>query len=423
MVVGGDTLIAPAHRAIERTFDVEEVRKDFPILDRIVHGKPLVYLDNAASSQRPRAVIDAITDYYSRYHSNVHRGVHTLSEEATAAYEGARAKVRDFLKAASEREVIFVRGTTEAINLVAQAYARPNLRPSDEVLISEMEHHSNIVPWQVVCEQTGAQLVVAPMNDAGDLILEEYERRLSSRTRIVALTHVSNALGTLNPVTELTRIAHEHGAVVLIDGAQAVPHLPVDVRELGCDFYAFSGHKMYGPTGIGALWGRLELLESMSPYETGGSMIRTVTFEKTTYARVPEFFEAGTPDISGAVGLGVAVDWLARLDLDSLAAHEDELLRLATDAVSELPEVTIIGRPRERVGVLSLNIGEIHAHDVGTILDQEGIAVRAGHHCAQPVMQHYGVPATTRVSFGAYNTREEIDRLMTGLKRVLEIFA
>jgi cysteine desulfurase/selenocysteine lyase len=416
-------LIARAQKAIERTFDVEEVRKDFPILDRIVHGKPLVYLDNAASSQKPRAVIDAITDYYSRYHSNIHRGVHTLSEEATAAYEGARAKVRDFLKAASEREVIFVRGTTEAINLVAQAYARPNLRPGDEVLISEMEHHSNIVPWQVVCEQTGARLVVAPMNDAGDLILEEYERRLSSRTRIVALTHVSNAIGTLNPVSELTRLAHEHGAVVLIDGAQAVPHLPVDVRELGCDFYAFSGHKMYGPTGIGALWGRLELLESMPPYETGGSMIRTVTFEKTTYARVPESFEAGTPNISGAIGLGVAVDWLSRLGLDSLAAHEDELLRLATDAVSELPEVTIIGRPRERVGVLSLNIGEIHAHDVGTILDQEGIAVRAGHHCAQPVMQHYGVPATTRVSFGAYNTREEIDRLMTGLKRVLEIFA
>ncbi len=416
-------MIARAQKAIERTFDVEEVRKDFPILDRIVHGKPLVYLDNAASSQKPRAVIDAITDYYSRYHSNIHRGVHTLSEEATAAYEGARAKVRDFLKAASEREVIFVRGTTEAINLVAQAYARPNLRPGDEVLISEMEHHSNIVPWQVVCEQTGAQLVVAPMNDAGDLILEEYERRLSSRTRIVALTHVSNAIGTLNPVSELTRLAHEHGAVVLIDGAQAVPHLPVDVRELGCDFYAFSGHKMYGPTGIGALWGRLELLESMPPYETGGSMIRTVTFEKTTYARVPESFEAGTPDISGAIGLGVAVDWLSRLGLDSLAAHEDELLRLATDAVSELPEVTIIGRPRERVGVLSLNIGEIHAHDVGTILDQEGIAVRAGHHCAQPVMQHYGVPATTRVSFGAYNTREEIDRLMIGLKRVLEIFA
>ncbi|MEE8313832.1 MAG: cysteine desulfurase [Myxococcota bacterium] len=416
-------MIARAQKAIERTFDVEEVRKDFPILDRIVHGKPLVYLDNAASSQKPRAVIDAITDYYSRYHSNIHRGVHTLSEEATAAYEGARAKVRDFLKAASEREVIFVRGTTEAINLVAQAYARPNLRPGDEVLISEMEHHSNIVPWQVVCEQTGAQLVVAPMNDAGDLILEEYERRLSSRTRIVALTHVSNAIGTLNPVSELTRLAHEHGAVVLIDGAQAVPHLPVDVRELGCDFYAFSGHKMYGPTGIGALWGRLELLEGMPPYETGGSMIRTVTFEKTTYARVPESFEAGTPDISGAIGLGVAVDWLSRLGLDSLAAHEDELLRLATDAVSELPEVTIIGRPRERVGVLSLNIGEIHAHDVGTILDQEGIAVRAGHHCAQPVMQHYGVPATTRVSFGAYNTREEIDRLMIGLKRVLEIFA
>ncbi len=406
-----------------RSFDVEKVRAEFPILERMVHGKPLVYLDNAASSQKPRAVIDAITDYYSRYHSNIHRGVHTLSEEATAAYEGARAKVRDFLNAPSEHEVIFVRGTTEGINLVAQAYARPKLGPDDEILVSEMEHHSNIIPWQVVCEQTGARLVVAPMNDAGELIVEEYERRLCSRTRLVALTHVSNAIGTLNPVEELVRFAHEYGAVVLIDGAQAVPHLPVDVTELGCDFYAFSGHKMYGPTGAGALWGRMDLLEDMPPYQTGGSMIRTVSFEKTTYNRVPAMFEAGTPDISGAIALGVAIDWLTELDIESLRAHEEKLLELATEAVAELPQVRIIGHARERVGVLSFNIGDVHAHDVGTILDQEGIAVRAGHHCAQPLMQHYGVPATTRVSFAAYNTRAEIDGLVAGLKRVLEIFA
>ncbi len=405
------------------SFDVEKVRAEFPILERMVHGKPLVYLDNAASSQKPRAVIDAITDYYSRYHSNIHRGVHTLSEEATDGYEAARAKVRDFLNAPSEHEVIFVRGTTEGINLVAQAYARPKLGPNDEILVSEMEHHSNIIPWQVVCEQTGARLVVAPMNDAGELIVEEYERRLCSRTRLVALTHVSNAIGTLNPVEELVRFAHEYGAVVLIDGAQAVPHLPVDVTELGCDFYAFSGHKMYGPTGAGALWGRMDLLEDMPPYQTGGSMIRTVSFEKTTYNRVPAMFEAGTPDISGAIALGVAIDWLTELDIESLRAHEENLLELATEAVAELPQVRIIGHARERVGVLSFNIGDVHAHDVGTILDQEGIAVRAGHHCAQPLMQHYGVPATTRVSFAAYNTRAEIDGLVAGLKRVLEIFA
>ena len=405
------------------SFDVEKVRAEFPILERKVHGKPLVYLDNAASSQKPRAVIDAITDYYSRYHSNIHRGVHTLSEEATAAYEAARAKVRDFLKAPSEHEVIFVRGTTEAINLVAQAYARPKFGSGDEILVSEMEHHSNIIPWQVVCEQTGARLVVAPMNDAGELIVEEYGKRLTSRTRLVALAHVSNAIGTLNPVAELVQLAHEHGAVVVVDGAQAVPHVPVDVTELGCDFYAFSGHKMYGPTGAGALWGRMELLGDMPPYETGGSMIRTVSFEKTTYNRVPAMFEAGTPDISGAIVLGVAIDWLTQLDIESLRAHEAELLELATEAVAELPQVRIVGHARERVGVLSFNIGDVHAHDVGTILDREGIAVRAGHHCAQPLMQHYGVPATTRVSFAAYNTRAEIDGLVSGLKRVLEIFA
>ncbi len=409
--------------ALSKTFDVEKVRGDFPILERRIHGKLLAYLDNAASSQKPRAVIDAITDYYSRYHANIHRGVHALSEEATAAYEAARGKVCNFLGASSAHEVIFVRGATEAINLVAQAYARPQFGSGDEILITEMEHHSNIVPWQIVCEQTGARLVIAPMDDAGELIAEEYERRLNPRTRLVALTHVSNAIGTLNPVRELTRLAHEQGAVVLIDGAQAVPHLTVDVQELECDFYVFSGHKMYGPTGIGALWGRRDLLEAMPPYQSGGSMIRNVTFEKTTYNRVPERFEAGTPDISGAIGLGVAIDWLTALGIDSLRAHEDQLLEFATDAVSALPEVSIIGRAKERVGVLSFNVGNVHAHDVGTILDQEGVAVRAGHHCAQPLMQHYGIPATTRASFGAYNTREEVERLVVGLKHVLEIFA
>jgi cysteine desulfurase/selenocysteine lyase len=404
-------------------FDVESVRKEFPILERVVHGKSLVYLDSAASSQKPRAVIDAGSEYYARTHANIHRGVHTLSEEATAAYEGARARLRDFLCATSEREVIFVRGTTEGVNLVAQAWARPRLGPADEILISEMEHHSNIVPWQIVCEQTGARLVVAPMNDAGELLLEEYERRLGPKTRLVAIAHVSNALGTVNPIHDLVRLAHERGAAVLVDGAQAVPHFPVDVEEIGCDFYTFSGHKMYGPTGIGVLWGRAELLESMEPYQGGGSMIREVRFEKTTYAPIPARFEAGTPHIAGAIGLAVAADWLTSLGLDAVRAHEDELLACATEAVAEIPEVRIVGTAREKTGVLSFTLGDVHAHDVGTILDAEGVAVRAGHHCAQPVMDHYGVPATVRASLGVYNRRGDVDRLVAGLRRALEIFA
>jgi len=404
-------------------FDAETIAKEFPILARRIHGKPLVYLDSAASSQKPAAVIRAVSHYYENTHANVHRGVHTLAEEATAAYEAARESVRGFLNAASAREVVFVRGTTEGINLVAQAWARPRLRPGDEVLITELEHHSNLVPWQMVCEQTGAKLVVAPIDDRGDVIREAYEGLLSQRTRVVALAHVSNALGTLNPVAALTAQAKQRGAVVVVDGAQGVPHLPVDVQALGCDFYAFSGHKMYGPTGIGAVWGRLELLDSMEPWQGGGSMIRNVTFAKTTWARPPERFEAGTPDIAGAVGLHAAIDWLAGLDLAAVHRHESDLVAYASERLVEIPGVRLIGSPRERVGVISFVVGDVHAHDVGTILDGEGVAVRAGHHCAQPVMEHFDVPATARASFAVHNTRGDVDRLAAGVRRVLEIFA
>jgi len=403
--------------------DVEALRKQFPILARRVHDWPLVYLDSAASSQKPACVIEAIVDYYARYHSNVHRGVHTLSEEATSAYERARAKLRDFVRAASEREIVFVRGTTEAINLVAQAWARPRLLPGDEVLVTELEHHSNLVPWQMVCGQTGAVLVVAPIDARGDVIPDEFARRLSKRTRVVALAHVSNALGTVNPVAQFTRLAKQVGAIVVVDGAQAVPHLPVDVGALGCDFYAFSGHKMYAPTGIGALFGRLELLDAMEPWQGGGSMIRSVTFEKTTFAPAPERFEAGTPNIEGAIGLGVAIDWLQKLDLTAVHAHEADLVEYATSRLAEIPGVRLIGTARERAGLVSFVVGDVHAHDVGTILDGEGIAVRAGHHCAQPVMAHFDVPATVRASFAVHNDRDDVDRLVAGVRRVLEIFA
>jgi len=409
--------------ALRPALDVEALRKQFPILARRVHGKPLVYLDSAASSQKPACVIEAIVDYYGRYHSNVHRGVHTLSEEATAAYERARARVRSFVRADSPREIVFVRGTTEAINLVAQAWARPRLGPGDEVLVTELEHHSNLVPWQLVCEKTGAKLVVAPIDARGDVIPEEYARRLSKRTRLVALAHVSNALGTVNPVAEFTRLAKQVGAIVLVDGAQGVPHMPVDVGELGCDFYAFSGHKMYAPTGIGALFGRLELLDAMEPWQGGGSMIRNVTFEKTTFAPAPERFEAGTPNIEGAIGLGVAIEWLERLDLAAVHAHEADLVEYATARLAEIPGVRLIGTARERAGLVSFVVGDVHAHDVGTILDGEGVAVRAGHHCAQPVMDHFDVPATVRASFAVHNGRDDVDRLVAGVRRVQEIFA
>ncbi len=403
--------------------DVDRVRKDFPVLEREVHGMPLAYLDNAATSQKPRAVIDALTHYYSRYNANIHRGVHTLSEEATVAYEAARDEVRDFIRAPSSEEIVFTRGTTEAINLVAQSYLRPRVREGDEILISQMEHHSNIVPWQLVREQTGAVLKVVPINERGEIELEQFSNLLGPRTRFVALAHVSNALGTINPVQEMVQLARERGVPVLLDGAQAVPHLPVDVQELGCDFYAFSGHKMYAPTGIGALYGRRELLEEMGPYQGGGEMILSVTFEKTIYNRVPHKFEAGTPNIAGAIGLGTAIEYLLGLDLQAVRAHEDEVLEYATEEVSKVPSVRLIGTAASKTGVLSFLLGEIHAHDVGTVLDQEGIAVRTGHHCAQPVMDRFGVTATARASFAVYNTTEEVDRLVQGLHRTLEIFS
>jgi cysteine desulfurase / selenocysteine lyase len=404
------------------TFDPEKVAREFPILSRKVHGKPLVYLDSAASSQKPDAVIDAIARYYRTTNANVHRGVHTLAEEATAAYENARAAVCRFVGAASPREIVFVRGTTEGINLVAQAWARPRLGAGDEILISELEHHSNLVPWQMVCEQTGATLVVAPIDANGDVILEEYTRRLTPRTRVVALAHVSNALGTVNPVAALAELAKRRGAIVVVDGAQGVPHMPVDVAALGCDFYAFSGHKMYAPTGIGALYGKLDLLDAMGPWQGGGSMIKNVTFAKTEYARAPERFEAGTPNIAGAVGLHAAIDWLEALDLDAVHRHESDLLTYASERLGEIPGVRLIGTARERAGLVSFVVGDVHAHDVGTILDGEGVAVRAGHHCAQPVMEHFDVPATARASFAVHNTRADVDALAAGVRRVLEIF-
>jgi cysteine desulfurase/selenocysteine lyase len=402
--------------------DLAAVRKQFPILERRIHGKPLVFLDSAASSQKPDVVIDAISHYYRHLHANVHRGVYTLSEEATTAYEGARRILRDFIGAGDDREVVFVRGTTEGLNLVSQGWARPRLRPGDEVLVTALEHHSNLVPWQIVCGQTGARLVVAPIDERGDVIVEEYAKKLSPRTRVVALAHVSNVLGTLNPVAELAALAHREGAIVVVDGAQGVPHLPVDVRSLGADFYAFSGHKMYGPTGVGVLWGRLELLDATEPWQGGGSMIRSVTFEKTEFARAPERFEAGTPDIAGAIGLGVAATWLCELGMDAVHAHESDLVTYARERLAGIPDVRLIGSPRHQVGVVSFVVGDVHAHDVGTILDGEGIAVRAGHHCAQPVMDFFDVPATTRASFAVHNGRDDVDALVAGVRRVREIF-
>ena len=404
------------------SFDVARIRDEFPILSRKVRGMPLVYLDNAASSQKPRAVIDAVSHYYEHSHANIHRAVHALSEEATALYEGARTKVADLLGAPAPEEIVFVRGTTEAINLVAQAFVRPRIGEGDEILVSHLEHHSNIVPWQMLCRQTGAVLRVAPIDDRGEIPLEGYAKLLGPRTRLVALGHVSNALGTVVPVQEMIRLAHEHDVPVLLDGAQAVPHLRVDVQDLDCDFYAFSGHKAYGPTGIGALWGRAELLDEMEPYQGGGEMILSVTFDKTVYNKVPHKFEAGTPNIAGAIGLGAAADWIQALDFEALTRHEDDLLDYATRRAAGIPELRVIGTARHKAGVLSFVLGDIHAHDVGTIVDREGVAVRTGHHCAQPVMDHFGVTATTRASFAAYNTREEVDQLIAALQNVLEIF-
>jgi len=408
---------------VRATFDVKRLREDFPILHQTLQdGHPLVYLDNAATTQKPRAVIDALERYYERDNANIHRGVHQLSQRSTAAFENARAKVQGLLGAARPSEIVFTRGTTEAINLVAQSFGRANVRSGDEVLISAMEHHSNIVPWQMLCAERGAHLRVLPINDHGELVMEELPRRLGPRTKLLAIAHVSNALGTVNPVQEIIAFAHERAVPVLIDGAQAVAHARVDVRELGCDFYCFSGHKLYGPTGIGALYGRSELLEAMAPWQGGGEMIASVTFEKTTYNVPPHKFEAGTPHIEGAIGLSAAIDYLQSVGLEAIAAYEAELLAYATRALQGLPRVRLIGTARKKASVLSFVMEGVHPHDVGTILDQEGIAIRTGHHCAQPVMDRFGVPATARASLAFYNTRDEIDALVAGLGKVAEVF-
>jgi cysteine desulfurase/selenocysteine lyase len=387
-----------------------------------VYGKPLVYLDNAATSQKPSAVIDAMTRYYSTDNSNIHRGVHLLSERATQAYEEARVKVQRFINAAQSKEIIFTRGTTEAINLVANSYGRANVQAGDEVLITAMEHHSNIVPWQILCEEKGARLRVAPINDDGELILEEFEKLLNDRTKLVSVVHVSNALGTINPVRGIVEIAHRHNVPVMIDGAQAAPHMTLDVQELDCDFYAFSGHKVYGPTGIGVLYGKASLLDAMPPYQGGGDMIATVTFEKTTYNTLPYKFEAGTPNIAGTIGLGAAIDYVNQIGLDRIARYEHELLSYGTEALSQIPGLRLIGTAKEKAGVLSFVLEGVHPHDVGTILDREGIAIRTGHHCAMPVMERFGIPATARASLAFCNTREEIDALVAGIGKVKEVF-
>jgi cysteine desulfurase/selenocysteine lyase len=407
--------------AASQALDIQQVRSEFPILQQTVRGKPLVYLDNAATSQKPRAVIEAITRYYSEDNANIHRGVHLLSERATRAYEGARLRVQRFINAAESREIIFTRGTTESINLVASSFGRANLRPGDEVIISWMEHHSNIVPWQLICEATGAILRVVPISDAGEFLLDEYEKLLGPRTRLVSVVHVSNALGTINPVREIVQMAHRWQVPVLLDGAQAVPHLKVDVAELDCDFYAFSAHKMYGPTGIGVLYGKAALLEAMPPYQGGGEMIASVSFDRTIYNVLPHKFEAGTPHIAGPIGLASAIEFIEALGLDRIAEHEQDLLDYATQAVGSIPDVQLVGTARHKAGVLSFVLKDIHPHDIGTILDREGIAVRTGHHCAQPAVERLGVPATARASLAVYNTREEIDALVAGLHRVVEV--
>ena len=413
-----DMMPAPAYAA---TYDLERVRAEFPILATEVCGHPLAYLDNAATTQKPRAVIASQTQYYESDNANIHRGVHTLSQRATAAYEGARERVRRFINAASPQEIVFVRGTTEAINLVAQSYGRSRLQPGDEILISAMEHHSNIVPWQLLCGQTGAVLRVVPIGAAGEFLFDEYQRLLGPRTRLVAITHISNALGTVTPIGRVIALAHEQGVPVLVDGAQAVAHAGVDVRALDADFYAFSGHKLYGPTGIGVLYGKQALLEAMPPYQGGGDMISTVSFEKSTWADLPYKFEAGTPNIAGAIGLGAALDFVADIGLAAIAAHEADLLAYASARVAEIPGLRIIGTAPEKAGIISFVLDRIHPHDIGTVLDQYGVEVRAGHHCAMPVMQHFKVPATARASFAMYNTRAEVDALISAIHQAKEM--
>ena len=410
-----------AVREMHAAFDVQRVRQDFPVLARLVNGCPLVYLDNAASAQQPAAVIDAVADYARSHHANVHRGVHTLSQEATALFEAAREKVRAFVNAASTAEIIFLRGTTEAVNLVAQAHGRPRLKPGDEIVISWLEHHSNIVPWQLLCEQTGAVLRVVPIDRRGVVDIDQYLAMLGPRTRIVALAHVSNALGTVLPIRAFLDAARERGIATLVDGAQAVPHLPVDVQALGCDFYAFSGHKMYGPTGIGVLYGRERILESMTPWQGGGDMILSVSFAGTTYNHLPHRFEAGTPNIGGAVGLAAAIDYLEAIGMERIGFHERELLAYATARLADIPGLAFIGTAPEKSSLVSFTIEGVHPHDLGTVLDSQGVAVRTGHHCAMPVMEYFGVPATTRASFGLYNTLGEIDALRDALLHAIRM--
>ena len=401
----------------------ERIRLDFPILSQQVHGKPLVYLDNAATAQKPRVVLEALRRFYMADCANVHRAVHLLSSRATTAYEGARVKVQRFLGAADEREIVFVRGTTEAINLVAYSFGKKFVRAGDEIVITAMEHHSNIVPWQILCEDRGAVLRVAPISDAGELLLPEFGKLLNSRTRLVAVCHISNALGTVNPIEQMIAMAHSRNIPVLVDGAQSAPHVPINVQALDCDFYAFSGHKLDGPTGIGVLYGKASLLEALPPYQGGGDMISSVTFEKTHYNHLPYKFEAGTPNIAHAIGLGAAINYVNQIGLQNIAAYEQDLLAYATDRISQAPGIRIIGTARQKASVVSFVMEGIHPHDIGTVLDQEGIAVRAGHHCAQPVMDRYGIPATTRASFAFYNTRAEVDALAAGLEKVREVFS
>src|SRR5664279_555223 len=417
------TLSNPVIGGATAGFDVERIREDFPVLKQNIHGKPLVYLDSAATAQKPFAVIDAIRKFHEVDCANIHRGVHELSQRSTAAYEETRSKARKFLNSKTTNELIFVRGTTEAINLVSSSWGRKNVKEGDEIVISAMEHHSNIVPWQMLCEEQGARLRVIPMNDRGELILEEYQKLLNPRTKMVSVTHVSNALGTINPVKQIIEMAHNAGALALIDGAQSTPHLKVDVQALDADFYTLSGHKVVGPTGIGILYGKTDLLNAMPPYQGGGDMIKVVTFAKTTYADLPYKFEAGTPNIAGGIGLGAAFDYLNHLGLDKIAAYEHELLLYGTEALSRIPGLRIIGTAREKAAVLSFVMEGIHPHDIGTVLDRMGIAVRTGHHCAQPVMDRFGVPATTRASLAFYNTTADLDALAAGLRKVKEMFS
>ena len=418
-----DDLVGPVSpQTLGSTFDVTRVRADFPILTQQVYGKPLVYLDNAASAQKPQQVIDAVSNFYGTGYASIHRGLYSLSERATETYESTRNTVQRFIGARDVREIVFVRGTTEAINLVAQTYGRTHFRPGDEIVISAMEHHSNLVPWQMLCEDKGAFLRVVPISDEGELLLQEFEKLLSPRTRLVAVAHVSNVLGTINPIRQICEMAHSHNIPVLVDGAQAVPHLAVNVQDLDCDFYAFSGHKLFGPTGIGILYGKAALLEAMPPYQGGGHMISSVTFEKTLYNTLPAKFEAGTPNIAATIGLGVAIEYLNRIGIEAITAYERELLSYATEALSELRELRLIGTAKQKTGVLSFVLDGIHPHDIGTILDREGIAIRAGHHCAQPLMTRFGVPATARASLVFYNTKEEIDALVSGIRKVLDVF-